>query len=1517
MQNAKLLVSLPPIMQLQAGYFIEELESILLEGATANSKQAKTELQSLLHELSWFEVHGSTSFNAAAPEYDAVAPYAVWTVAANLMMRGLPTRAPLSLAAAILSENWPAKTNWLNESGQLDFDTIDERGSLRFILPDIDDQAKKARLLWRALHPLDPRLQPGPALNRQIERWRTDGLLDSKAEQDFAALLLPDQGGDAYLTQLLRPQTQLSGLLNWSANEAEHLRKEKEVRLGDFVAQAADFTIAFPYPWQPDNAGLKPEGSRYMWPNRVEGIVLEVDGPHHLDDAQAQKDNRRDSAALAANWFPIRLPVADKRFADATQHMAPLREIVSEHPYFSQLSANYHESLLQTVEGISALQLTLGPLAVARVQRTLLEALMNGTIPPQRLPTTAGDSTRPLRLAVIERDVPCAQQGVALLLELLERLYKLEGKLRVVPTIELHIFPTAEFSQPTKLTHPGTVIMESGIAPSADDGYDLLLDVSVLQRPGFSQAPVLVGTKSLTIRTAHSARRARRFRSAPLIEYPPLVDYDPANESYTANTNEQKERCRILESLVQDIFRKRALRQGQLPIISRGLQGKSVLGLLPTGGGKSLTFQLAVLLQPGVALVVTPIKSLMQDQYEGLVRNWIDGVTYLNSSVIGRQLKDYRLRQLREGELLFLFVSPERLVIKEDFRDHLVRMRKSTPRVGFTYCVIDEAHCVSEWGHDFRTPYLKLGENARRFCGTYSGKEVPLYGLTATASFDVLADVQRELHLDEDQSAIIRTATMARPELHVRIVPVLDNNQEEEGEEHVEVNSKDVGNAKHERLERLLAEVPAALLALNGQPSFIPVADESREKSAVPPFTPPPPFAAWPAGFYASTPGTNKLAQAGLIFCPHKKGVIGVRQVHTNLGELSRKGLKLEAGYFMGSDDDSVTKDEDQLKMQRMQTQFVNSELNVMVATKAFGMGIDKPNVRFTVHYGFPGSIESFVQEAGRAGRDQAVALNYILYHPTVDFETNNFFFERSFKARNQEVRVLHELLTLITFPSRECSALNALLSEAFPEKEITARLYTRKGAKSPEALYLQTAEGAKYGRIVVSNPQNLIGYIEDKEPAADSALLQRVVNTAVGYLMSLPAEARSTSKALVEALGDGVAPGTIEGILPRLERVKNGEKPGELVIGFGNGTIWELCEDAARYNVHFTEKELEKHAGATSGAGFASAAGRDITSPTGQRGMPAELVKLFVKKHDRIRLEADTARAIHRLCLLGVIEDYTIQYTEKTFRVMLAPKQTPEELRDTYQRYLARYTTPESAKAQAEAVLENKKGNSLIEKYIGALLDFNDTEIRAKRERSIIEMGAACKTGLNPDENLSEYFDLYFNSKYARHQYLPTDTQQGKYFDQGLIWKYLDFMVRPPDNTGKERDNIKHLRGACSRLLAASPHNGAFLLLGAFSTLFLELTKHPKDRVDSLIESAQKQLFDGFLSYDKLGTMTLTELVAFVEKFAKETGRYDTRIGDYVTANIEEPLQLQLHTRWLTEFTTRFCDISTSPALA
>lgn len=1473
------------MLQLQAGYFIEELLPVLSTGASIQGASVK-QVHALLKALSWFEVESNVTFELAAPDYDAISPHAIWTVAVNLLTRGLPTRAPLALAAAALAEHWPAANNFVDPQGNFNLEAIDVAGSLKFELSDVSIP-EWAALLWRALHPIDPRLQKGNALAQQVGTWA----FDSKAEKEFATMLVPAHGGGHYLPQLLTSQTELPNLLGWSADEAQHVGKQSSVKLSDFVGQAADFTLSLPYPWQPSMQAMSPEGSQYSWPKKVYGLLLEVDGPHHQEAAQQQKDIRRDNAALAAGWFPVRLPTG--KFAQAHDYLAPLREIVASHPYFAQLQANVDHSLLLTEAGRRALQLTLGPMAVARIHRTLLEALLNHTLP------LGGQQ---LRIAIVERDVPCAQQGVTALLRQLNQLYSLEGRGRSFPTVELHVFPSGEFAQPVFDSYPETVVMEAGIAPNAEDKYHLLLDVSVLQRPALSKAIVLAGTPCLTIRTAHCARKARRFRSAPLISYPPLVHYDPAHETYEAVNEEQEKRGIVLEQLVQDIFRKKNLREGQLPIISRGLQGQSVLGLLPTGGGKSLTFQLAVLLQPGVALVVDPIKSLMQDQLEGLERNWIDAATYLNSSVQGRALKEYRLQRLREGELLFMFVSPERLVIKKDFRDHLIRMRSSNPRVAFSYCVIDEAHCVSEWGHDFRTPYLRLGENAREFCGTYDERPVPLYGLTATASFDVLADVQRELHLDDDQSAIIRTATMARPELHVRILPV--NPKEAPGDNLRTV----VGEAKHQRLDQLLSEIPGELLALDGMSSLNPLPEKAKLPER---------FKRWTtAGFFQPIPETGKLAQAGLIFCPHKKGIVGVTSRFEALSAPNRSGPELRVGYFMGSDDDSPNKAMQQQEMESMQTRFVAGDLNLLVATKAFGMGIDKPNVRFTVHYGYPGSIESFVQEAGRAGRDRAVALNYILYHES-DAETQLFFFRNAFKERNREVWVVNELLTSITFPSGECTALNATLAEAFPDFEVHANLYTPKGAALPKALYLNGSDGRSYGRIEISNPKSLKGYIEDKMPAASPTQAWQVVNFVVDFLLyELPEEAHKSPADFARALGGGAAPASIEGILPRLSAVKIGEAPVEpMVIGFRNGTLREMCDFAAAHGLRFTEKELAVHASSADGPAFARSVGRNTTYEDGKRGVPPPVAKFLEKKFVRMRVEQDTFRAIHRLCLLGVVADYTIQYSEQTVTMALGPRQSDEQLVDTYQRYLARYTTPIKAATEAQAVLE-RKGDSMLEKCIGALLDFNETEIKEKRSRAISTMGEACELGIKGD-NLSEYFNLYFNSKYARLEYLPTDTFEGKSFDQAVIWRYLDFMRNPPDGRGKERDNIKHLRGACARLLNAHPGNGAFLLLGAFATLFLELTKKAEDRIDSLVESAQKQLFDGFLKYAELETLPMIELVAFVQRFAQESGSFDTRIAEYVTANIEEPLQLEMHTRWLETFNARFSSLSASPALA
>ncbi|MFN9109921.1 MAG: DEAD/DEAH box helicase, partial [Bacteroidota bacterium] len=225
-----------------------------------------------------------------------------------------------------------------------------------------------------------------------------------------------------------------------------------------------------------------------------------------------------------------------------------------------------------------------------------------------------------------------------------------------------------------------------------------------------------------------------------------------------------------MKYFLQNIFRKEQFRPGQLAIINRAIQGYDVIGLLPTGGGKSLTYQICSLLHPGVTIIVDPINSLMKDQFDKLIQNGITKTNFINSF----KSKDEResiTKELINSKHLLLFVSPERFQI-EKFRQSLSSCFQN--HVYFSYAVIDEAHCVSEWGHDFRHTYLKLAQNLRIFCRPVSNK-ICFFGLTATASFDVLADVQRELNLENDAIVSLPPESIDREELNFEIIKITDN----------------------------------------------------------------------------------------------------------------------------------------------------------------------------------------------------------------------------------------------------------------------------------------------------------------------------------------------------------------------------------------------------------------------------------------------------------------------------------------------------------------------------------------------------------------------------------------------------------------------------------------------------------------------------------------------------------------------------------------------------------------------
>ena len=328
-----------------------------------------------------------------------------------------------------------------------------------------------------------------------------------------------------------------------------------------------------------------------------------------------------------------------------------------------------------------------------------------------------------------------------------------------------------------------------------------------------------------------------------------------------------------------------AFRPAQETLIDALLSGRDVLGVMPTGAGKSVCYQIPAVLQSGLTIVVSPLISLMKDQVAGLKEAGIAG-SYINSSLSAEQLGEV-LRRARAGRYKIMYVAPERLGT-EAFLDF-------AREAGIALVAADEAHCVSQWGQDFRPSYLKIAG----FLDALPERP-PVGAFTATATADVKRDILRLLGLRDPLSI---TTGFDRPNLFFEVVK------------------------------------PASKAA------------------------------------YMSEYISERRDQCGVIYCATRKTVDAV------CSGLKRNGVSA-ARYHAGLEDG---------ERKQSQDDFISGKVSIIVATNAFGMGIDKPDVRFVLHYNMPKNMESYYQEAGRAGRDGAPA-NCTLMFEDDDIKTAEFF---------------------------------------------------------------------------------------------------------------------------------------------------------------------------------------------------------------------------------------------------------------------------------------------------------------------------------------------------------------------------------------------------------------------------------------------------------------------------------------------------------------------------------------------
>lgn len=759
--------------------------------------------------------------------------------------------------------------------------------------------------------------------------------------------------------------------------------------------KSVDFSFTSPYLYWNNNQNRAEYKTR----------IFEIDGPHHLLDEYVFYDTNRDLAATEVNAETFRFT---KNEINANE--IPYEKLFSEELY-KIFEKNFNRKVSDFLQEYS---LVFIPFAVARIQKTLIEYFIAN---PEVF------SKKSLQIAIIERDFPCAALAIKSLEEFfinINAILEEQDKLPL-PKIELSIFENEKWVVNQEL-HCGSIPKNEAYYDEQD--FHIIIDHSILRRSQIYKEQEYKLGKKIVIRSSHyydnSVNSGNKVYCSNLLNYKELVDKN-SDGSYSSIKEYEKN----INFFIQNIFRKTSFRDGQLPIISRAIQQKPVIGLLPTGGGKSLTYQLPVFLQPGLCLVVDPIKSLMEDQVRVLNNNWIDCCDYINSN-LKREEKQSKLIDFKFGQTQFLFVSPERFVM-EDFRKIINTIDNTKYKLAFSYCIIDEVHCLSEWGHDFRSTYLMLGKNAQKFIKTRNGK-VTLVGLTATASYDVLADIERELDIKHDDAAnaVISIDNTIRKELFFDFIECNAKISEISISDR-EIRNK-IGTIKRDKLNEYIKnsannlksiDVKVITNSLEQHYDEFEVEEVGKDKKSE--------IIILESNSIDSIPDNLTFeTTTSIIFCPHTQGILGVTgRVHNGLraSEIFENLIVNESNksYFIGSDEGGQLNDE----IHKHFTDFLEGKTSYMVCTKAFGMGIDKEDVRAVYHINYSSSPESYIQEAGRAGRDKKKSLCVNLIN-TEEFYFLNPNYIKQFQ-KEARVRLRHlieafdgEKFTLIRNSNKE-----------------------------------------------------------------------------------------------------------------------------------------------------------------------------------------------------------------------------------------------------------------------------------------------------------------------------------------------------------------------------------------------------------------------------------------------------------------------------------------------------------------
>ena len=685
-----------------------------------------------------------------------------------------------------------------------------------------------------------------------LDAHRHDPLVGSRAEARFLKEWVPRELGPSAGHWFI-PQAPLGTLLE-SMGVAESSEGVKTPDEAGNDSRRIDFLFSHPF---------------------APPLAIEIDGQQHLGATAA--DAQRDTSLRSVGIDVVRVPTKELSEGSGPS-LTGIRKRLS--PLFAD-----HQPLDRDRRYAS---LAVDCTTAAKVQFAVAGALWRGWLRPNRA----------WKIRIQGARSPSAA-GVVDLLEMLKAIEVIHGA-------------------PATPSHCSIELLDDGSMsawPQADPAYE--------DTHASNNGPTTYDRLTIAVETSRSPFHKIGIEDNPdciirsaYLPVPLVVAPKPPGEMRRPATARDYQDGspihRALRLFLRQLYRKREFREGQGRALLNALRHIDTIVLLPTGGGKSIIYQLAGLLMPGVTLVVDPLIALMEDQVEGLQSYGIDRAIAIFRT--DRAHQERKIGLVEVGHYHFVLVSPERLQSPR-FRDAIHGLASINP---INLAVIDEAHCVSEWGHDFRPAYLSLANSLRSFVSSDDDVSPPLLALTGTASRAVLRDMINDLEIDRNSSdALIRPESFDRKEIKFRVI-------------------RTTPTYRTAKLRAELRRLPAD--------RGVPAPEYYRPR--------------------------GRKTNSGIVFVPTVRGKDGIGDVLAQV----RKTTPATVTTYSGRAPQSVAREDwDQIKRQNAR-RFKRNEAPVLVATKAYGMGIDKPNIRYTIHYGVPSSLEQYYQEAGRAGRDRQEA---------------------------------------------------------------------------------------------------------------------------------------------------------------------------------------------------------------------------------------------------------------------------------------------------------------------------------------------------------------------------------------------------------------------------------------------------------------------------------------------------------------------------------------------------------------